>query len=100
MPVLSHDLKFDKILSPVLKVDPDTTVDIRDAVWYFTQAVADNLNILRIVLRATSVDSLLAFAALPLLQDKGYLSWKDSEMDAPVLEFPPSKVKDIPISNY
>ncbi|KAL2541673.1 UDP-glycosyltransferase 76C3 [Abeliophyllum distichum] len=28
---------------------------ITDAVWYFTQAVADNLNILRIVLRTSSV---------------------------------------------
>ncbi|CAI9774878.1 unnamed protein product [Fraxinus pennsylvanica] len=85
-------------LARLLSDDADDPIAciITDAVWYFTQAVADNLKIRRIVLRTSSVGSLLAFAALPLLQDMGYLSWKDSEMDTPVVEFPPMKIKDIP----
>ncbi|CAA3003558.1 UDP-glycosyltransferase 76F1-like [Olea europaea subsp. europaea] len=85
-------------LAQLLSDDADDHISciITDAIWYFTQAVADNLKIRRIVLRTGSVGSLLAFAALPLFQEKGYLSWKDSEMDAPVAEFPPLKVKDIP----
>ncbi|CAA2974409.1 UDP-glycosyltransferase 76F1-like [Olea europaea subsp. europaea] len=85
-------------LAQLLSDDADDHIAciITDAIWYFTQAVADNIKIRRIVLRTGSVGSLLAFAALPLFQEKGYLSWKDSEMDAPVVEFPPLKVKDIP----
>ncbi|CAK9165232.1 unnamed protein product [Ilex paraguariensis] len=70
---------------------------ITDAVWYFTQAVVDSLKLPRIVIHTTSVCSFLAFAALPLLREKGYLPKQDSEFEAPVLELPPLKVKDIPI---
>ncbi|KAL2558163.1 UDP-Glycosyltransferase superfamily protein [Forsythia ovata] len=67
-------------LARLLSDDADDPIPciITDAIWYFTQAVADNLNVPRIVLRTSSVGSLLAFAALPLLQDKGYLSWKNT----------------------
>ncbi|KAL0382068.1 UNVERIFIED_CONTAM: UDP-glycosyltransferase 76B1 [Sesamum calycinum] len=51
----------------------------------------------RIVLRATSVCSFLVFAALPLLQEKGYLDNLDSKREDLVVELPPLKVKDIPV---
>lgn len=47
---------------------------IADANWYFTQSVADTFQIPRIVMRTSSVCSFLAFAALSLLRQNGYLS--------------------------
>lgn len=47
---------------------------ITDAMWYSTQAAADMLKLPRIVLRTSSVCSFLAFAAFPLLREKGYIS--------------------------
>ncbi|GAB4827531.1 hypothetical protein Ancab_034415 [Ancistrocladus abbreviatus] len=67
---------------------------ITDAVWHFSQAVADSLNIPRIVLRTSNVSAFLALSALPSLKEKGYLSIQD--MEAPLPELPPLKVKDIP----
>ncbi|XP_028123397.1 UDP-glycosyltransferase 76C2-like [Camellia sinensis] len=46
---------------------------ITDAIWHFSQSVADSLKLPRIVLRTSSLPSFLAFAALPLLLEKGYL---------------------------
>lgn len=47
---------------------------ITDAIWYFTQAAADEFNLPRIVLRTSSVSSFLAFSAFPFLRENGYLS--------------------------
>ncbi|KAK4487853.1 hypothetical protein RD792_003589 [Penstemon davidsonii] len=69
---------------------------ITDANWPFTQAIADSVNLPRIVLRTSSICSFLAFAAVSLFRDKGYLSNLDLNMDAPIEEFPPLKIKDIP----
>ncbi|CAL5404599.1 unnamed protein product [Camellia sinensis] len=92
---------------------------ITDAIWHFSQSVADSLEIPRIVLRTSSLSSFLAFAALPLLLEKGYLPkqaceeankdcsnqdtkcqhkllFSDSQLESPVLELPPLKVKDLP----
>jgi hypothetical protein len=46
---------------------------ISDAVFYFTQAVADSLKLPRIVLRTSGVSSFVVFAAFPLLRERGYL---------------------------
>ncbi|KAH6824994.1 hypothetical protein C2S53_000436 [Perilla frutescens var. hirtella] len=70
---------------------------VTDAIWHFTQAVADELELPRIVLRTASVCSFYAFAALPFLREKGYLSERDSKMEAEIGELPPLKVKDIPL---
>ncbi|KAL2558169.1 UDP-Glycosyltransferase superfamily protein [Forsythia ovata] len=56
-----------------LSSDDSIACLISDAIWYFTQEMADNLKIHRIVLHTSSVGSFLAYAAMPLLQDKGYL---------------------------
>ncbi|XP_044467490.1 UDP-glycosyltransferase 76B1-like [Mangifera indica] len=70
---------------------------ITDAVWYFTQTVAENLKVPRLVLRTNSVSSFLVFAAFPLLREKGYMPAQDCEPEAPVPELPPLRVKDIPV---
>nr|AXL95246.1 UDP-glycosyltransferase [Andrographis paniculata] len=69
---------------------------VADAIWHFTQAVADELNIPRIVLRTSSVCSFLAFTALPLFRKIGYLANLEARAEEAVQEFPPIKVKDIP----
>uniref|UniRef100_A0A5B7B0C1 Putative UDP-glycosyltransferase 76C4 n=1 Tax=Davidia involucrata TaxID=16924 RepID=A0A5B7B0C1_DAVIN len=69
---------------------------ITDAIWHFTQAVADSLGLPRIVLRTSSLSSFLAFAAFPLLRKKGYLPKQDSQLAALVPELPPLRVRDIP----
>uniref|UniRef100_A0A2N9FSQ5 Glycosyltransferase n=1 Tax=Fagus sylvatica TaxID=28930 RepID=A0A2N9FSQ5_FAGSY len=72
---------------------------ITDAVWHFTQAVAEALKIKRIVLRTSNLSSFLAFVALPRLREKGYLPIQESRLEEPVQELPPLKVKDIPVIN-
>ncbi|KAF8008939.1 hypothetical protein BT93_J0054 [Corymbia citriodora subsp. variegata] len=68
---------------------------ITDPVWHFTQAVANELNFPRMVLRTSSISSFLAFCALPLMQEKGYLPLQDSRLEEAVPELPPLKVKDL-----
>ncbi|XP_031263712.1 UDP-glycosyltransferase 76B1-like [Pistacia vera] len=70
---------------------------ITDAMLHFTQSVADSLKLPRIVLRTSNISSFLVFAGTPLLHEKGYLPIKDPLSDAPVIEFPPLRVKDIPV---
>ncbi|GLT93018.1 hypothetical protein SLE2022_108250 [Rubroshorea leprosula] len=69
---------------------------ITDAIWQFTQAVANKHNVPRIVLRTSSICSFLAFAALDLLRERGYMPLKDSELETPVPELPPLRVQDLP----
>ncbi|OVA10361.1 UDP-glucuronosyl/UDP-glucosyltransferase [Macleaya cordata] len=72
---------------------------IADATMHFTQAVAESLQLPRIILRTSSITSFVAFAAFPLLLQKGYLPMQDSELEKPVRELPPLKVKDLPVVN-
>ncbi|KAK7828064.1 udp-glycosyltransferase 76f1 [Quercus suber] len=46
---------------------------ISDALFYFTQAVADSLKLPRVVLRTGGLSSFVVFAAFPLLRERGYL---------------------------
>ncbi|PKI43590.1 hypothetical protein CRG98_036020 [Punica granatum] len=68
---------------------------ITDAVLYFTQAVADEFNIRRLALRTSSICSFLAFAALPLLREKCYIPLQESQLEEPIPELAPCKIKDI-----
>ncbi|XP_030526726.1 UDP-glycosyltransferase 76B1-like [Rhodamnia argentea] len=72
---------------------------ITDPVWHFTQAVADELRVPRMVLRTSSISSFLAFCALPLMREKGYLPLQDSRLEDAVPELPPLKVKDLHVIN-
>ncbi|KAL5731267.1 hypothetical protein ACHQM5_004015 [Ranunculus cassubicifolius] len=77
--------------------EPPVACIISDAHMYFTQAVADSLQLPRIALRTGSARNLAMFAAYPFLREKGYLPMKESEMEERIPEFPPMKVKDIPV---
>ncbi|KAL9412180.1 hypothetical protein AB3S75_045744 [Citrus x aurantiifolia] len=71
---------------------------ITDATWFFTQDVAESLKLPRIVLRSLSVSSSLVYAALPVLSQKGYFPIQDShDLEAPVPELLPLRMKDIPV---
>ncbi|KAK7828062.1 udp-glycosyltransferase 76f1 [Quercus suber] len=70
---------------------------ISDAFFYFTQAVADSLRLPRVVLRTGGLSSFVVFVAFPLLRERGYLPIQDSQLEEPVAELPPLKVKDLPV---
>nr|AXL95245.1 UDP-glycosyltransferase [Andrographis paniculata] len=89
---------FKLCLARILSEENNATVRciITDAMWYSTQAVADELNVSRIVLRTASVHSSLVYAALPLFHQTGYLTSMEARAEDAVPEFQPIKVKDIP----
>ncbi|KAF3952328.1 hypothetical protein CMV_022101 [Castanea mollissima] len=68
---------------------------ISDAFFYFTQAVADSLKLPRVVLRTGGLSSFIVFAAFSLLRERGYLPIQDSQLEEPVAELPPLKIKDL-----
>ncbi|XP_051121785.1 UDP-glycosyltransferase 76B1-like [Andrographis paniculata] len=70
---------------------------VTDAMLYSTQAVADELNIPRIVLRTAGVHSFVLYAAVPLLHQTGYLTNMEARAEEVIPEFPPIKLKDIPL---
>ncbi|KAM1141474.1 hypothetical protein FF1_041371 [Malus domestica] len=72
---------------------------ISDVIHFFTESVADSLKIPRIVLRTGGASSFAVFAAFSLLREKGYLPLQESRLEEPVIEFPPIKVKDLPLIN-
>ncbi|XP_030471362.1 UDP-glycosyltransferase 76B1-like [Syzygium oleosum] len=96
---ISCTVPFRDCLQKVLCDDSEDPVAclITDGVWYFSQVVADELKIPRIVLRSTSISSISAFSALSALSEKGCLPIKDSELDKAVPEVPPLKMKDLPV---
>ncbi|BFG22768.1 hypothetical protein CerSpe_090420 [Prunus speciosa] len=49
------------------------------------------------LLRTWGAASLLVYTQFPLLHEKGYLPKQDSRLEEPVVEFPPLKVKDLPV---
>ncbi|KAM7265456.1 hypothetical protein ACFE04_003139 [Oxalis oulophora] len=69
---------------------------ITDANLHFTQALADEIKLPRLVLRTSNVSSFFGFVALPILKKKNYLPIKESQLEVPVIEFPPLRVKDLP----
>ncbi|XP_062092563.1 UDP-glycosyltransferase 76F1-like [Humulus lupulus] len=70
---------------------------ISDAMFHFSRAVAENFKLPRLVIRTTSATSFGVFPAFPLLLEKGYLPIQDSRLEELVVEFPPLKVKDLPV---
>ncbi|CAH8360363.1 unnamed protein product [Eruca vesicaria subsp. sativa] len=71
---------------------------VSDAIWgRNTEIAAKEVGVHRLVLRTGGAASFCAFAAFPLLRDKGYFSTLDSRQDDPVIELPPLKVKDLPV---
>ncbi|XP_010264016.1 PREDICTED: UDP-glycosyltransferase 76F1-like [Nelumbo nucifera] len=71
---------------------------ISDVIMHFTQSVADSLKLPRIVLRTSGVSAFRAFAAFPILRQKGFIPIAaDAELEAPLPDLPPLRVKDIPV---
>ncbi|XP_014495747.1 UDP-glycosyltransferase 76B1 [Vigna radiata var. radiata] len=70
---------------------------ISDAICYFTQAVADNLQLPRIVLRTSSISSYVAFLAYPLFRQRGYIPTQACILEEEVEELAPLRVKDLPL---
>ncbi|GJZ46799.1 putative UDP-glucuronosyl/UDP-glucosyltransferase, partial [Tanacetum coccineum] len=70
---------------------------ITDVGFYFTQTVADELNLPRVALRTSSLAHVLAYGALPFHSNKDcfYLTKEDSDFEAQVPEYPLMKFKDI-----
>ncbi|GMN41388.1 hypothetical protein TIFTF001_010608 [Ficus carica] len=61
-----------RLVSDDVSEDPVSCL-ITDAIFHFTQAVAESLKLPRIVLRTVSSSSFVVFSAFPLLREKGYL---------------------------
>lgn len=53
---------------------------ITDALWYFTQSVADSLNLPRLVLRTSSLFCVIVYDSIPVLEHQGYFNQIDSVM--------------------
>ncbi|XP_023763760.1 UDP-glycosyltransferase 76G1 [Lactuca sativa] len=89
---------FRDCLTRLLAEDEEGSISclISDALFYFTQAVADSLNLPRLVLRTTSLASAIAYGALPFSSGTGCFNLtKESNYEASVPEFPLMKVKDV-----
>nr|GEX36170.1 UDP-glycosyltransferase 76G1-like [Tanacetum cinerariifolium] len=78
----------------ILLRDGQVSCLITDALWHFTQSVADSLNLPRLVLRTSSLFCFLVYASIPRFDDHGYFSDNHLE-EHQVVEFPMLKVKDI-----
>ncbi|CAI9091599.1 OLC1v1026671C1 [Oldenlandia corymbosa var. corymbosa] len=70
---------------------------IIDSFWYFTRELGDRFKLPILAFRTVSVCSALAFNSLLLFQKLGYLSKPDSELEEEIPEFPPLRMKDIPV---
>ncbi|KAJ1422308.1 putative UDP-glycosyltransferase 76F1-like [Sesbania bispinosa] len=70
---------------------------ISDVALYFTQAVCDEFQLPRLVLRTGGASSFIAFASFPLLKERGYFPVQESRLEEPVVDLPPLKVKDLPM---
>ncbi|RWR85108.1 UDP-glycosyltransferase 76B1-like protein [Cinnamomum micranthum f. kanehirae] len=69
---------------------------VTDAMLHFTQGVAEEFKIKRIVLRTSSAASFGPFEAFPMLREKGYIPMQALQSEMPVVELPPLRVKDLP----
>lgn len=90
---------FKECLETMLSDASDEPISclVSDAMCYFTQAVAESIQLPRIVLRTGGVSSFVAFSAFPFLREKGYLPIQESKLEEPIAELPPLRVKDLPV---
>ncbi|KAK7305819.1 hypothetical protein VNO77_43731 [Canavalia gladiata] len=89
---------LEKLLSDSEKEEPIACL-ISDALCYFTQPIANSLQLPRIVLRTGGVSSFVAFAAFPFLRQKGYIPIQESKLEEALEELPPLRLKDLPMIN-
>lgn len=84
------------LLSDLRRLNEAVGCLITDTNWYFSQTVADELNVKRVLLRTSNISCFLAFSFFRLLRHKGHIPQQDSQMDEEVPDLPPLRVKDIP----
>ncbi|KAK6933080.1 hypothetical protein RJ641_035974, partial [Dillenia turbinata] len=92
--------EFRKCLAHLISESDETKEPIScliaDSLWHFTQATLDHFRLPRILLRPSSPCCFPSFSNILRLHQKGYTAMQDSQLEEPVSEFPPLRVKDIP----
>ncbi|KAI3793286.1 hypothetical protein L1987_35902 [Smallanthus sonchifolius] len=73
----ADELRHELELLLASEEDEQVSCIITDALWHFTQSVADSLNLPRLVLRTSSLFCFLAYASFPVFDDFGYLNLAD-----------------------
>lgn len=63
---------FKECLGKLLSEEPNACL-ISDAMCYFTQDVATSFKLPRLVMRSSGASAFVAFAAIPVLREKGYI---------------------------
>ncbi|KAL6897250.1 hypothetical protein ACP4OV_006946 [Aristida adscensionis] len=90
---------FRERLAALLEVDGgqehDVACLIADTQLLTMMEVARGLGVPTLALRTGSAACLRMFAAYPMLYDKGYLPAQESQLDAPLTELPPYRVRDL-----
>ncbi|CAN6197364.1 unnamed protein product [Urochloa humidicola] len=73
----------------------DVACLVADALLMTLLDVARGLGVPTLALRTTSAACLRCFLAYPMLHENGYLPPQESQLDMPVKELPPLRVKDL-----
>ncbi|KAL6894372.1 hypothetical protein ACP4OV_008470 [Aristida adscensionis] len=68
---------------------------VADAHWLTMVEVAARLGVPTLALRTGSAACFVGFLAYPMLCEKGYLPVQESQLDMPVSELPPYRVRDL-----
>ncbi|KAJ3702924.1 hypothetical protein LUZ61_006629 [Rhynchospora tenuis] len=69
---------------------------IRDTHWYNLQYLANRLGVPTLVLRTGSAASLNWFMTISQLLKKGFIPVQESQLDMPMVELAPLRMKDLP----
>ncbi|XP_062085075.1 UDP-glucose iridoid glucosyltransferase-like [Humulus lupulus] len=72
---------------------------IYDEYMYFSNAVANHLQIPSIILSTSSAANMLTYQAIPRFLNDGYIPLKETMLMDPVPELQPLRFKDLPFSN-
>ncbi|KAM6578109.1 hypothetical protein CsatB_029946 [Cannabis sativa] len=73
---------------------------IYDEYMYFSNDVANHLQIPSIILSTSSAANMLTYQAIPRLVKDGYIPLKETMLLDPVPELQPLRFKDLPFSNF
>nr|XP_043634333.1 UDP-glycosyltransferase 76C2-like [Erigeron canadensis] len=88
----SYIPSFRNCLATLLEQEPVACL-ISDALWHFTQSVADSLKLPRIILRTSNMSCMLVYAAFPVLDEKSY--FKTTIQEEPIKDLAPMTTRDI-----
>ncbi|XP_070681885.1 UDP-glycosyltransferase 76B1-like [Malus domestica] len=93
--------QFRECLASLLSADANSEEPIAclisDAIFHFTQPVAESLKLPRLALETMGATCTAVYYAFPLLRERGYLPIQDYRLEELVKELPPLKVKDLPV---